>query len=391
MNEQEVRDLLDDLAQTPAPRTRVDLVRAVAVGRRRARARALAPAAASVLVVCGLAGGITFAVTDIDRSPPATDVSSPPASAAPATSGVSAVSAPARFDPLVRFASFGWLPETPKPPQLMTVVTAERFSLDASDSVPDPANGPGAWQPGTFAVNVYLYAAGVVPRTGQPFEVQTPEGPATVQYGPMVDAPSVNGQPAQWVGVPGGDDHQTILRWRYARDAWAEVYLSELDGDRRQAALRIASTLRIGGTERLRFPFHVTGLPVTAPPVSSQISEEGSAQPWQVTLDFGGQPGGAEPRLSIVAQPNSEPDREVNTTVDGHQARRYTADGEHLGVPQHFDQLSVYGVAGLKIDVYIDARSAADAKVFGPDGALSVYRQITVLADPSSWTDQPVR
>jgi hypothetical protein len=399
MNEQDVRELLENSARTPAPQTRIDVLAAVAAAERRARLRALAPAAASMLVVCGLVGGTVFAVTGLDRSPPATDPSPPAAStttpAASTATTASAVSAPKRFDPLVAFASFGWLPETEKPPERSTSIMADRISLTAADMIPDPANGPYARVTGVFAAFASVYAAGVVPDTDGTFDQDTPEGTKTMRFGPMTEAPSVNGQPAQWVGMPGSK--RVILRWRYAPDAWVELHLSEMKSDTREAAHRIASSMRIGGTERLRFPFHVTGMPSAVAPAIVEIDTDERNQLRRATLSLGGQQGSELPMFTITVRSKAEAEAnnnsgEPNTTVDGRPARHITGDTEeHTGKHVHYDVLNVFDVDGLQVDVLIHTASAAQTRELWPDGALGVYRDLKVYADPATWTDQPVR
>lgn len=387
MNEQDVRDALADLARTPAPPSRVDLARAMATPRRRSRPRAWVPAAASILVVCGLAGATTYAVTNVDRSPPG--ARSTGQSAAPVTiSTPPVITAPRRFDPLIRFASFGWLPEQHTLGWRGTSINAERFDLSVGDYIPDPANGPGAAQPAA-SVQLTLYAAGVVPRTEQPIETQTPTGKQTVHYGPLTEAPSINGIPAQWVGPLGDTKELVILKWRYAPDAWAELSASKLTGDLRQITHRIASSVRTGGTERLRFPFQLTGLPAGQQPTASALEEGGSLEPWRATLDIGAQSG---PSFEVSAFPKNEDNgHPPTTTVDGHPAHRETFDGDHLGVPQYSDRLYIAGFGGLEVNIFIDAATAAQAKAVWPDGVLSIYRTLTVIPDPPTWTDQPVR
>ncbi|AUI59294.1 hypothetical protein [Amycolatopsis sp. BJA-103] len=379
MDEQDVRTLLDDLAQAPAPPSRVDVVGAVTTARRGRRVRTATSVAASVLVA-GLATTLTYAV--IDRSPPPTGSSAPPPAAAPAPS------APARFDPLVRYASFGWLPEQDTLDWRTTSINGERLTLKASRFVPDPANGPGATLPATH-VEVRLYAAGVAPLTERPIETQLPgEGTRTVPYGPVTGAPAVNGAPAYWVGVP-GDSGTLILKWRYAADGWAELSVSRLKGDPRETARRIAEALRTDGAERLRFPFKFTGLSPEIRPTASEIEEGGLAGAWRATLDLNLRPDGHGPALSVSVHPGTD-GLVPNTTVDGHPARRDTFDGDHLGTPQYSDRLSVSDVDGLQADLFIDAMSAADATPLGPDGVLGVYRGLAVHADRAGWTSQPL-
>jgi hypothetical protein len=333
----------------------------------------------------GIGRGVGITYANIDHSSP---------DAAATTAPVA--NAPTRFDPLVQYASYDWLPSD-KLTWRTTSINAARFTVNAAEYVPDPANGPNAAKPAAF-VGVSLYAAGVDPLTELPFQTMSGDGTTqTMHYGPVTDAPPVDGAPAYWVGVP-GDTETVILKWRYAPDGWAELSASRLGGDLRETIHRIASALRVGGTERLRFPFQLTGLPAGLRPASSEFEEGGLTSPWHATLDLdtqpGSQPDGKAPSVvSVSVNPSTDQSgsRNSNTTVDGHQARRDIVSGDHLGEPQYSDRLSVYGLDGLQADVSISTATAEDAAPLGPDGALGLYRTLTVHPDRADWTDQPVR
>lgn len=378
MNEQDVRTLMGDLADTEPPPSRVDVPGAMARARRRTRIRTVTSGAASVLVVA-VAAGVTYAV--VDRSP--SDTGSAPTTAAAAP----VVGAPDRFDPLVRYAEFGWLPRKDELTWRNTAISGDRYSLSWSEYVPDPANGPGAALPAAN-VNLRLYAAGVVPMTEQPLDVMTTEGAKTLNYGPVTDAPDVNGAAAYWVGVP-GDPDDVVLKWRYAPDGWAELSIAKIPGDARATMRRIASDVRVGGADGMRFPFHLTGLAPGLVPVASQYNEGGIGGPWDASLDVSPQPDG--PTLSVAVRPMAGADEHApNTTIDGRPARRDTVSGEHLGVPQYSDRLHVADVDGLAVAIYIDATTAAAAAPLGQDGVLGVFRALTVHPDTADWTDRPL-
>jgi len=380
MNEQEVRTFLDDLADTPAPPPRVDVPRAVAVARRQARVRTWTSTAAASVLVVGLAVGVNYTVTG--GSPASTE------------SG-SVVSAPARFDPLVEYASFGWLPEESKMNSSFTSVNDVRFATMVRQYVPDPSKGPMASLPAA-SVNASVYAAGSMPQSELPLDLWGPTDPTpTEPYAPVTDAPDVNGAPAYWVTVP-GEPETIILKWRYAPDAWAEVTVSRLDGDLRQSAHRVASELRVGGTARLRFPFDLTGLPAGLRPVASMFAEGGLDEPWRVELDLS--TDDRKMNVNVAVDPILASDRrDANITVDGHQAYRETVvgdstEGTRVAGSQWADRLFVYDdVAGLNVGVLADARTPADAEPLGPDGAVGLYRGTTVHPDRADWTDQPLR
>jgi hypothetical protein len=373
MKDLDVRTLLADLADTPPPPSRVDVAHAMTTARRRARARTWTSVAASVLVV-GVAAGVTYAV--IERPPSDTTVAAAPVTAAPS-----------RFDPLSRYASFGWLPAQPALTWQNTSITTDRFDLSATEHAPGSPDQPVP----VVNVSARLYAAGGVPPTERPAQTLSPEGKTTGEHGPVTEAPAVNGAPAYWVGVP-GEPAKVVLKWRYAPDGWAELSADGLTGDVRATMRRIAGALRVGGTERIRFPFHLTGLSPALRPTSSQSTRNGPDEPWSTILDLNTQADGKGPGLSVTVRPAIPTGAHIpNTTVDGHPARREQVQGDHLGVPQYSDRLFVDDVEGLQANIFIEARTAGAVAPFAPDGVLSVYTALTLHPDLADWTDRPLR
>jgi hypothetical protein len=363
MNEQEVRTLLADLAETPAPPSRVVVPRPVRRRRRYVHSRTWLSAAAAAVVVALLAVG-AYVVTG--GSPTSTD----PAAAAPE-----------RFDPLMRYASFGWVPDEARMNSRSTVVNDVRFAMDVSEYVPDPSKGPMAAKPAA-SVGVALYAVGVKPESEQPPDIRgaTDHDPGVPYL--ISEAPPVDGKRAEWLTVP-GDSEFLMLRWHYAPGAWAEVSVARLSGDLHESAHRVATELRLD-TERLRFPFHLTDLSAELRPVASSFREGGLDGPWRADLTFHSADDGVEMR--VAASPMQPSNRNPNTTVDGHEAHH-----EKVTDQQYAEGLFVYDVTGLQADVTVLASDAADAAPVGPDGALGVYRGLTVHSDRSEWTDRPLR
>jgi hypothetical protein len=377
MNEQEMRTLLTDLADTPAPPSLVDVPRAVSVARRRARVRTWTTATAAVVLVAGLAVGTTYVVAG-DKS-----------------GRTSVATAPARFDPTIEYATFGWVPDRDKLDEHMTSVHDVAYTISMLDYVPNPDVPTGRIP--AASVGATFYAPGKAPDSELPLYVWGPQDSPKDTYAPVTDAPPVNGVPAYWVRVP-GEPERIILKWRYAPDAWAEVDVSLVSGDLREAAHRVANDLHIGGTEHLRFPFSLSGVPGGLRLVSSTFQEGGSAGPWTADLGFGDVPSAGGPayelNLRVSVQPINASDlRDPNTTVDGHQARRdLNSPGVVVTGARWFDMLTVYDDdAGVQTHVQLDAATTADAEPVQPDGTVGVYRGMTVYPDRADWTDRPVR
>jgi hypothetical protein len=377
MKEQEVRTLLEDLADTPAPPSRVDVPSAVTMARRQARVRAWTSVAAASVLVVALAVGVTYVVAGGSQAPP--------------DSTTSVASAPERFDPLVEYASFGWVPERSRMNSSRTTVSGVRYMTSVSQHVPDPSQ-PMAALPAAN-VTACFYAAGFNPKTEQRLDVRGPSD-STESVAPVTEAPAVNGAPAYWFTVP-SDPEMIILKWRYAPNAWAEVYVSRLDGDLRQIAHRVASEMLVGGTERLRFPFHLTGVPDGLRPVATTIAEGGLDAPWDIELNLSTSPENVERglRVEVSVEPITESEkRDPNTTVDGHPATRHTSVGDNAGGAQVSDTLLVHDdPVGLNTFILVDAKTTADAAPLGPDGALGLYHALTLHPNTADWTGDPLR
>jgi hypothetical protein len=374
MNEQEVRTLLADLADTPTPPSRVDVPRAMTVARRQARVRTWATTVAASVLVVGLAVGATYVV----NSPPA-------------TTSVAAVRAPARFDSLVRYASFGWLPaESAMMTWRYTDIDEERFAIGMrkSPSTVSSPDGP--------AVNASFYVARQEPESKGPLVQWGPPG-FTGESASVTDAPAVGGARAYWVTVPGVPD-MIILRWRYATDGWAEVTVSRLAGDLRQIAHRVAIGLRAGGTERLRFPFRLSGVPAGMRHERALISEGLPYAPWSadLTLLSGTHDSDEGLSINVSIHGKSPVTRNSNFSVDGHQALRQTNLRNIIGIDmpdaRYGDSLVVYDdVRDVESRITVGARTQADVSRVGPEMALGVYRGLTLFPDRADWTGQPLR
>src|SRR5262245_25755912 len=105
-----VQTLLTDLADSPAPPSMVDIGRATAAGRRKVRLRRTIAGGSAALAVVAVAGVISLIISGVVAAPGPAPVGSAPQT--PAPSGRSMPEqAPASFDPMVRYAAFGWLPD----------------------------------------------------------------------------------------------------------------------------------------------------------------------------------------------------------------------------------------------------------------------------------------
>jgi hypothetical protein len=346
-----VSNLLEPLRDEALPPSSVDLAGAMAAGHRRVLARRSLAIVTAGLTVIGIAIGVGAAV----RSPTAAR----PAPIAPATTSASPslpAAAPTAFDPMARYAAFGWLPSDFT---VLTAVTrADQFVLQATH--------PGV--PDGDRIELRMVPAGhdILAASADGFSI--PLG-LDVQ-GPLLEAPPVNGRTAWW-NTSGPD---LGLRWEYAPGAWAEVLVEVESGDPKTIARQVAESLRYGVNEPVRLPFSLT------PPSSmrpERVIVTTGKPSWEVRVGYGDRDAHGDWPLDILMFPWKAEDGYANmgtpdTTVDGHPARMTTGIGGALG-------LQVYGVQGLYLEMYCTEPSLV------PDGLEPVFRAITLHPDPSSW------
>lgn len=216
MDETAVRDLLERIASEDAPPSRVRVALARSHGRRRIRLRrvylptAVAPIAAAVAV--GLIASLSAGVHG-GRAPVQATVRPRP------------INAPTRFNPVLPYASFGWLPAGYSVTGLanQTSQSTTQLGLTATSRVASftvslyPARYCSLTGPLTLAKTRYPQSLGCTGSTG----AALPAGARVKPDLPLTGrAPDVNGQPA-FTTVDG-------LAWEYGRGAWAILSYSYL-------------------------------------------------------------------------------------------------------------------------------------------------------------------
>jgi len=248
LDEHAVRTLLHQAARTPEPPSAVDVDAARRRGSRRLRARR---AALPVLAVVALTAALTVPGGLLSGHPERT-VASP------------AVDAPWQFNPLVPYASFGWLP--PGYSENNADFDVNQGVTSATDFVSREAAAPAAGRllylqveaRDMCAVNTVADLRAIIRAHGQD-QVACLDAAFTATG----TAPNVNGQPAFWT------DHGAGVAWEYAPDAWAELSLSGIaDGGGKavpptaatQALLqKVAAHVAYGDTTPLTFAFRLSG------------------------------------------------------------------------------------------------------------------------------------
>ena len=394
MDDNSVIALLESITDPPEPSSRVDVNAARRRGRRRQRLwRAGAPALAVVAVAAAVtvpralySGAERTGVSTLQIISPSPSVSRPPMPA----------SAPARFNVLVPYAAFGWLPAG---------YSAANIPLNTGGEL---NSGPTeldltATSPHGGAVNLTVYAKGAC----------TTASPC---FTPTAAAPDVNGRPARWVN----DGRR--LAWEYAPDAWATVYDSPgpsatetgtgkaklprgavkpgqlpVTTTSRDLLIRVASAVKYAQAKPLLFSFKLTS-PL---PAGWRLSEQSFHVVAGRLLADGLNAGpAADPSaLSIGASAQFN----ACNYVDG-QSSYVTRDGvnwEYRVLDDHIAKnvemlCSTATVDGLQVNIYLDmAPEVAGAPPLPGStqlgGAFGVYEKLRLLGpDPANWTTNPL-
>lgn len=366
MNQQQVRTMLGELVKEPQAPSTVDVGRAVRDGRRRRRTRRLLECGAVVAAAGLILGGVGLLGGRTPR---------------PVT-----VAAPDRFDPMTRYADFGWLPS--RLGERSVFIQPEHLTLEASVPGVEPTVSP------VSRIAVVLYPAGKQPGANVVEDLPWP-----LESGCRSDdgttAPMIGGRQAQWAypRAAGGercDPTAVELRWQYAPGAWAVARTARLtpgDGDPRSVVRRVAQTLRVGVNESLRVPFRAGFVPPGLRPAGSiERGDPGSAR-WSVNINLEARTssiGGNKPRRSAIAaipaashfpMDRSEP---LSTTVDGHRAYRRT-------LKNSLETTEILRVAGVHGFVFRIETSGV-----GHTAPERILGGLTVLGtDGTAWTSRP--
>jgi hypothetical protein len=233
MVESQLRELYEQLASTEPPPSRADVGLAVSRGRRRFRVRRAGIASAPVVAAAAVAGvilavGATPGIpARVGTTPP---VGSSPRPAQPAQ-------APSRFNPLIPYASFGWLPAG----QTLTAGGTGRTEMYVNAG---PKRGKTVW-------SLTFYSAGRCQLSRAQKGMDCSYSASGGQTASITGrAPAVRGHRAFWAGG--------YLIWQYARGGWALLSFPS-----RHDALKVAAHVRygVGAAPPIVFPAQLTGVP----------------------------------------------------------------------------------------------------------------------------------
>jgi hypothetical protein len=395
LDEHAVRTLLHEAARTPEPPSAVDVDAARRRGSRRLRARR---AALPVLAVVALAAALTVPGGLLSSHPERTVASPRP----PASSPV--VEAPWQFNPLVPYASFGWLPPGYSE-SAGAGIDFNQGTTSATDFVSREAAAPTAGRLLYLQVNArdmcaISTAAGLQAnvRAHQSVQALCIDAAFTVTGA----APDVNGQPAFWT------DHGSGVAWEYAPDAWAELSLSGIAANSGKALpptaptrallLKVAARVAFGDTTPLTFAFRLTG----ELPAGWQV--------WRASFDVSGGrmfgtgitvgPSVDTSALTISASTVTGPDVcQSSSGLPSYVSRlgvewAYIVDNLSKDALQRLCATApVGGLSGVNITMDMN-NPASSAPLPGSaqlGGALGVLARLLLLGpNPASWITNPV-
>jgi hypothetical protein len=367
MLETELRDLFDRQASGDQPPSQISITAVSRTARSRLRLRR-AGAVATPLLAAGAVAAIV-ALTAVPAAHPGTK-SHPAAHPTPAP----APAAPAYFDPLRPYASFGWLPAG------MTIL---------SDTAGTTIQYLYAARPGQGSWMLAVYAAGRCSFA----HMQLRCAGLSSKFDPRLtsQAPDVDGRPAYWTYDQTGDG---ILVFQYARDGWAKFSFRE-----RAYALRIAEHVTFGAATAqlapIRFPAQLAGMPG-----GWQLRYATSnPSPGGYLAGIFGFASGAALHAPGPGVPYNYPVVDVtkaNPNVPCYVTAGESTQGVVAGYPvtvtrvpagsggAAVQELCAANAAGLSVDIFVQGNHpAADVT--------TVFAHLRLLGpDPAHWTTQPI-
>ncbi|GAA3777772.1 hypothetical protein GCM10022225_77000 [Plantactinospora mayteni] len=368
-----------------APRSRIlDVDRAMRTGRRQ---RWYGPTAVAAALVAALAIGVAV-VPGRFGSEPAKDgganmlvVGNYTVVAAEPAGLATLPEAPATIDPMGLYLTFGWLPDGYDHRQYHAGFSPGQTGSVAFLSADQDRDANS--DKGSFSAVLY-------PRGLTPAAPQRDVGGRGTELD-AVAAKSVNDNAASWITYSGAEGAETILRWRYAPDGWAQLRFQGNDPglDARATAHRIASSMKLSSSGKVPLPVQATSLPTGLTPVSVAISDSvRTPRSWYASITLGTAIDPSQPftnTLYVSVSPyKEEKDRTEkeklapapNTTIDGQPAHRTPLDGPATRV-------RVGGSGGVLVEV--DANGALAGQL-GPDGVLTAYRGLRLVDRPVEWS-----
>jgi hypothetical protein len=374
--ESDIKKLYEQMAGRELPPSKINIPAAHRRGRRLRRRRQAGVIVAPLLAAAAV---LAIALTTLPAGPHRT---APP----PASSGAPAA-APQQFNPLIPFASFGWLPDH---------ASLQTTSLLGQTELLLDGNPPG--YPHEPSVQLDAHSAGLCHVAGRELNCSVAGGTAVPEtVGRRVGV--VDGHPAYWAppqvpkrrnGVPqlGGVQPGTLV-WQYAAGGWAALNTETLPD-----ALRIAANVRFGyaGQPHIRFRFQLTGVPA-----DWQVNAVGTA--WQDGVLY------ANNYQITAGHVDAVPEGDYPSTTPFLETG---AGGKNACVGLLYYKISTTVINGYQVELSSSSRSgwpkyelcADDADgtfVWIADGSRPTLSPVSIFGqhmrllgpDPANWTTQP--
>jgi hypothetical protein len=359
VDEAAVRTLLGRLADTEPPPPRIDLDTAIARGRRGRRWRRVR-ASASVLLAAGAVAAVVAALL-VPAQQPAQRPDQQ------ATGGP-----PARFNPLVPYAAFGWLP-----PGFQAGVEGGTMSR----------SGPAQLLLDAFSRNAtiqqFVYPPGVcrVVRQAELCSAYDTSQPV------LSRAPDVRGHRAYWLKT-------AALTWEYAPGAWSVLAWPDSTlpwpptGSERAAVLRVAAGVRYGQTAPISFPYWISGL--SAPwRVSNVYYTLLAGRPVVQTLEVSDGP--ADSARTDYLDVDFTPAAHGDWSCPQQGVQHVTVDGV-AAVLDDSQRVCISDWRGLRVSVMLGRVEMSPPNPAGPRGVLTLARKLHPIGpDPAHWTASLLR
>lgn len=371
MIETQVRALFTGIAESePAP-SRVDTGLAHRRGRARLRWRRAGLAGAPVLAAAAVVA-VILAVGAGSLQP------GPGPAATPA--------APRHFDPLVPYASFGWLP------------AGESLAYGGSSRalvylVAGPSAAKTPW-----LLQVYPYGRCRLAGQAQGLTCTSPGAEEILRLG--APAPAVHGRPAYWGHTSSARVGEGYLVWQYSRAGWAVLSWQDVAHPGfawQRQAVRIADHVRFGvhAAPPLAFPAQLTGVPAAWQVSSTSYVPDGavlratgytlSAHPAGYPVDQS-QPGLPAFRFNLAAPkpscPVSLPGKAAHEVINGY---RVTISHLTAGTDNPEQVLCAPHADGLAVVVTVHGKHPVLNPVI-----LFAHHLLLLGPHPARWAHEPI-
>lgn len=357
MDETAVRAYFERAARAELPPSTVDVAGARRAGRRRLAIRRIRLPVMLLGVVA--AAGLLFASGVLPVG------ATGHRAAARRSHHRSAFTAPASFDPLAIWATFGWLP-----PGYSVIAPPDGESTTISEM--DAAGPHGR------TVTLMVFAARQCELAGpakrHAVSLRCEPG-LPLLAGSFIPAGHLaDGDPAYW--ITGINGQRLALAWQYARSGWA---IAEWPGARPAELIRLAAHVRYRARLRFPFPFSLAGIPASWKLSGTGYQEmRGKVVGYALYMGPSRDPGG----VRLIVQPAFQPacvfsaGQIKNVSFDGAQGVLVSTPSEDR---QDVCFPSLHGMfvwGGLHDPL---------------GGAMGLLRYVRVLGpDPVDWTTHPL-